>query len=138
MPIGFNWRLPKLPERLWRYTLTGGCAAVIDIVGFSWLSTTSLPPVVTATISFLASNIVNYVLTSRFVFFASLGMGRYAAFLTGSAFALAINVSLTSAAIMLTSMPSMLAKAVAVGLTFLLNFWINSKVVFQDKRCRDR
>lgn len=114
-----------------RYTLTGGAAAVVDIGGFACLSLTTMPAILAATCSFLAATIVNFVLTSRFVFQARVTVTRYFSFLAGSLFSLLVNVSLTSAGVPLLSVTRTEAKTVAVGITFLLSFWINTRFVFQ-------
>ena len=118
-------------NKLLRYTLTGGSAAVVDLVGFAWLSKLSFPTALVATLSFLVSNVVNYLLTCRFVFEAKIDLKRYRVFLIGSFFTLLLNVAITSVGAKFLS-PHIFAKVIAIGLAFMLNFWINARLVFQD------
>ena len=115
-----------------RYAVTGGAAAIVDIGGFACLSAASVPTILAATCSFLAATVVNYLLTAWFVFSATATVKRYVAFLAGSLFALLINVSLTSAGVIFLSVPRTMAKTVAVGVTFFLNFWVNARLVFNQ------
>jgi len=50
----------------------------------------------------------------------------------GALFALLVNVALTSVGSLYLTLPRVAAKTIAVGATFLLNFWINAHVVFRD------
>ena len=117
-------------KSLVRYALTGGAAAVVDIGAFAFLSAASVPAIVAATLSFLTATVANYILTAWFVFSATPSARRYVTFLAGSLFALLINLSLTLTGVILFSIPRTTAKTVAVGMTFLLNFWINARLVF--------
>ena len=116
-----------------RYALTGGVAAVVDVGGFACLSLVAMPTLPAATCSFLGATAVNFVLTSRFVFQTQVILKRYVSFLTGSLLSLLVNVVLTSVGEILFSVPRIEAKTVAVGVTFFLSFWINSRLVFQTK-----
>jgi putative flippase GtrA len=113
-----------------RYAVTGGVAAVVDIGGFACLSAASMPTVLAATCSFLAATVVNYLLTAWFVFSVTVSVRRYVTFLAGSLFALLINVSLTSTGVILLSVPRTMAKTIAIGVTFFVNFWVNARLIF--------
>jgi putative flippase GtrA len=124
-------------ESLWlyggivRYAITGGVAAVIDVGGFACLSLTAMPVISAATCSFLTATVVNYILTSTFVFRTRVTFKRYFRFLAGSLFSLLVNVILTSFGAIILSLPRIESKAVAVGITFVLSYRINSRLVFK-------
>ena len=104
---------------------------MVDIGGFACLSLAAMPTTLAAICSFLLATVVNFLLTSRFVFQTTATVMRYFAFLAGSLLSLLVNVSLTSAGVILFAVPRTEAKTIAVGITFLLNFWINARLVFK-------
>lgn len=116
---------------LLRYLVTGGTAAVVDIEGFTLLSSTRIPVAVAAACSFGAATIVNFLLTSRWVFRATPTWHRYAVFVIAATLALLVNVAVTYAGVTYLDLSPRLAKVFAVGTTFLLSFWINTHVVFR-------
>jgi putative flippase GtrA len=120
-----------MARKLVRYLFTGGAAAIVDIGGFGLLTSIHMPTIPAATTSFLAATLVNYLLTSRWVFHETPTLRRYAAFLAGTLVALVVNVALTSVGVMYVDLPWSAAKALAVGATFFLNFWINARIVFR-------
>jgi putative flippase GtrA len=111
-------------------------AAIVDIGGFVLLSSARVPIIMAAACSFIAATVVNYLLTSRFVFCEIASLRRYAVFLTGTLTALVVNVLLTSSGIFYFGLPRGGAKTIAVGATFFLSFWINARVVFRNKSPR--
>jgi putative flippase GtrA len=117
-------------NRLARYALTGGSAAIIDVGGFSLLASSGVQIVPAATCSFLAATVVNFLLTSRWVFGQQATVKRYALFLPGTLFSLLVNVAITSVCAIELGFPRGISKVVAVGLTFLLSHWINARFVF--------
>ena len=130
--------MPELTNRLVRYAFTGGAAAVVDIGGFALLSSVHVPVVLAATSSFLASAIVNYLLTSRLVFQETATIKRFGAFLAGTLLTLLINVSITSVGVIDWSLPRTLSKIIAVGTTFFISFWVNANLVFSRRSVRAR
>ena len=73
----------ELLAKLVRYGMTGGIAAIVDAGGFALLVGAGLGIAASGTTSFCVAALVNYFLSSRFVF----GQGRTA---TGFAFFFAI------------------------------------------------
>jgi putative flippase GtrA len=122
-----------LDTRLFRYFLTAGTASVVDIGGFALLCLTALPIAVSAIASFCVATVVNYVLSSRHAFKAAPSLQGYGLFLLGAVFGLLVNVSVTLLAAHL-GLPPVFAKILGVGVAFLVNFWINLRVVFRAPR----
>jgi len=114
-----------------RYLFTGGAAVVVDIGGFQLLSLARIPVVVAASSSFALATAVNFLLTARWVFRIRANAWRYVLFLLGAALGGLVNVILTTVGVTYLEFPGVLAKTVGIGLTFLLNFWINAAVVFR-------
>lgn len=119
--------------RLSRYVLTGGAAAVVDIGGFAILSGIQVPLVSAAVSSFVLATGVNFFLTARWVFYAPATLRGYMLFLSGATFGALVNVALTTAGAIALGWPRPVAKAIAVAVTFLLNFGVNALVVFRTR-----
>lgn len=117
-----------------RYLVTGSLAAVVDIGVFALLLRQDMSIPLAATISFAAASVTNYWLASRFVFRARRSAAGYLRFLVFALLGLAMNVSLTAVLAAYTPLPPVLAKVVAIGITFVFNFTMNSLFVFRDKK----
>ena len=117
-------------SRLLRYAVTGGSAAIIDVGGFALLAAQRMPVIPAATCSFLAATVVNFLLSSRWVFHKRATVKRYGSFLSGSLFSLLLNVTTTSICDVYFKVPRGVSKIVAVGVTFLFSYWINARLVF--------
>lgn len=117
-----------------RYLVTGSLAAVVDIGVFALLLQQGLTIPLAATISFGAASITNYWLTSRFVFQAQRSATGYLRFLVFALLGLALNVTLTTVLAAYTPLPPVLAKVVAIGISFVFNFTMNSLFVFRDNK----
>lgn len=118
---------------LLQYLFTGGTAAAFDVAGFALLSSSRVPIVLAAACSFAVATVVNFLLTSRWVFRATPTRHRYFVFLLGAVSALMVNVALTYVGMTYLVLPPVVAKTFAIAMTFLLNFWINSRVVFRKE-----
>ncbi len=116
-----------------RYVLTGGIAAVVDVCGFALLMRTGLPIPVAGTTSFCAAAIVNYLLTSRFVFRRASHSRGFAVFIGMAAIGLLVNVGVTWGAATRLPIEPLIAKIMGVGVAFLLNFLMNTFVVFSPR-----
>jgi putative flippase GtrA len=123
----------NITGKLARYLLTGGAAACVDIGGFTLLATVRMPVIVAAACSFVTATVVNFLLTARYVFGATATPQRYTAFLAAALLGLVVNVSLTSVGVIYFALPRAAAKTVAVGVTFLFNFWLNARFVFREQ-----
>jgi putative flippase GtrA len=127
--------MPDTARKLVRYLFTGGTAAIVDIGGFGLLSFLQTPIIVAAACSFCMAMVVNFLLTSRWVFRAAATGQAFAFFLMGALFGLLVNVALTSVGVIYLDLPRIFAKTIAVGATFLLNFWINTRIFRDESNC---
>jgi putative flippase GtrA len=108
-----------------------GLAAIVDIGGFGVLRAISTPVVAAAVISFLMATGVNFVLTSKIVFKATISGRRYILFLTGSMLGLTINVWITATVVGSLDVPSVVAKTIGAGIAFSFNFLVAAKLIFR-------
>jgi putative flippase GtrA len=118
-------------HKLLRYFLTAGTAAIVDVGGFALLCLTPIPLAVSAVMSFGLATVVNYLLTSRFVFKDAPTIRGYGLFFLAAVGGLIVNVSMTLVGSLYLSVPPVLAKVIGVGIAFLVNFWLNLRVVFR-------
>src|SRR5271165_4640920 len=123
-------------SRLFRYGMTGGSAAIVDLGLFWVLSATYLPVATAATISFVCAAIVNYMLTTKFVFNERFSTERLAKFLSFALLGLVFNVLVTVLVAGATPVPAPLAKAVGIGTAFFFNYWLNVVFVFGSGNTR--
>lgn len=123
-----GWRI-----KLLRYFFTAGAAAVVDVGGFAVLCWSSIPIAVSASTSFCLATVVNYLLTSRCVFNQMPTMQGYGVFFAAAVGGLLVNVSVTLVGSLYLGIAPVLAKIVGVGTAFLLNFWLNLRVVFRTR-----
>jgi putative flippase GtrA len=123
--------LSRTLSRLVRYGMTGGSAAIVDLGLFSILCPTYLPVATAATVSFGCAAVVNYVLTTIFVFNERFGARRFLKFLAFAVVGLVFNVCVTVLVASATPAPLPLAKAVGIATAFLFNFCLNTVFVFR-------
>lgn len=121
----------ELLAKLGRYGLTGGAAAVVDAGGFALLMTASLPVALAGTLSFSVAALVNYWLSSRFVFGQGRTAGGFALFFAVAILGLGVNVGVTVAAVEVLGLPPILGKILGIGTAFLVNFALNLGIVFR-------
>ncbi len=79
--------------RLLGYASTGGTAAIVDIGGFRLLSTVGTHVIIAATCSFCVAAVVNFLLTSRWVFHVRATGRGFFLFLMGATAGLLVNVA---------------------------------------------
>ena len=125
-----------LIRKLCRYFFTGGIAAIIDIGIFSLLVRSHLAVMPAAAVSFCVANVFNFLLTSRFVFKQQSSSRRYLLFFLGALIGLTVNVGVTTIGTIIVALPAILAKLLGIGVAFLINFFINLKLVFRNKHHR--
>ena len=128
--------MTKLHTKLFRYFLTAGSAAVVDVGGFAVLCALHVPIAPAAVASFCAATVVNYLLTSRYVFHQVATMRGFGVFLIAAVGGLAVNVSVTLVGSLYLGIAPVLAKVVGVGTAFLVNFWLNLRIVFRPPAVR--
>jgi putative flippase GtrA len=123
-------------SKLIRYFFTAGAAAIVDVGGFAALCLTSLPIAVSAVTSFCLAAVVNYLLTSRYVFHQAPTVRGFGLFFVAAVGGLLVNVSVTLAGSLWLGIAPVLAKIVGVGTAFLVNFWLNLRIVFRAPAAR--
>ncbi len=114
------------------YTLAGGVAAGVDIGGFHLLAPHLAHLLLAAALSFAAAAVVNYTLSSLWVYRRAWRAPRQAArFLAFACAGLALNAGVTWA--LATSLPlhATLAKVGGVATAFGFNFVANTRWVFR-------
>jgi putative flippase GtrA len=124
--------LPVLVRQAAGYLCTGGAAAVVDIGGFHLLARELPGVVVPAAISFALAAVVNYLLTSVFVFRHDWRSWRRARlFFLFALVGLLVNAGSTWALATLLPIAPTIAKVGGVGIAFGVNFLMNALIVFR-------
>ena len=121
-------------SKLLPYAMTGGTAAVIDAGGFALLVNAKLGVAVAGILSFCAAAVVNYLLTSRFVFSHEASLRGFTLFFSAALIGLSINVGLTLLGFYVLGLEPLVAKLIGIGTAFFVNFLINLRVVFRPAR----
>ena len=141
--------------RFRRYILTGATAAVVDLTIFNALHAgAGMSIVLAATCSFCIAAIVNYTLSSIFVFGHALSLRQLVRFFGIAVVGMTVNVGVTSVADALAPFAAMVAwaadvvglppsllepyapdlgKVCGIGVAFLFNFYMNNTVVFRER-----
>jgi putative flippase GtrA len=117
-------------SKLLRYGVTGGIAAVVDAGGFALLVSAKLSIVVAGCLSFCIAALVNYSLSSRFVFDREATLRGLAAFTAAALIGLMVNVGVTLLGVFTMGLPPLAAKLMGIGTAFIVNFLINLRFVF--------
>lgn len=126
-------QVARISAQALRYVMTGGTAAFIDAGGFYLLHRAGLATAAAAALSFCVAAAVNYSLTSRFVFHTALSSRRLLLFFLFALVGLIVNVALTMLFIIAADMPPLVAKVVAIGFAFAINFALNAGIVFRQR-----
>lgn len=119
---------------LLRYCVTGGTAAIVDASGFALLVWGGVGIAAAGTLSFCVGAAINYWLTSRFVFRQGKTAAGFALFFVVALLGLAINVGVTLAGVYWLGLVPIVAKIVGIGTAFLINFALNTRIVFRKRR----
>jgi putative flippase GtrA len=141
--------------RLRRYILTGATAAVVDVTIFNVLHAGGgMPVVLAASCSFCVAAVVNYALSSIFVFGHALSLRQLTRFFGVAVLGMTINVGVTGVADALAPFQAMVAwasgiaglpptflapyaadlgKVCGIGVAFAFNFYMNNTVVFRER-----
>lgn len=120
-----------LLAKLLGYGVTGGIAAIVDAGGFALLLRAGLGVATAGTASFCAAAVVNYALSSRFVFAGRASPKGFALFFGVALIGLAVNLGVTLAGVYWLGLPPLLAKIAGIGVAFLVNFALNLRIVFR-------
>jgi len=123
-------------DKLYKYILVGGSAAIVDISFFlllnKFLTTHYL---VNASISFLIATLVNYILCVKFVFNSKQQYSTHTEILfiyLISAIGLFIHHTLLFSGFELLGLPMIIAKLFAMGIAFIWNFLSRKHIVFKE------
>ncbi len=117
--------------KLLRYFFTAGTAAIVDAGGFALLCMMEVPIAAAAVTSFCVGAVVNYLLSSRFAFNQVASLRGFGLFLVAASGGLLVNVSITLVGGLYLGLPPVLAKIAGIGTAFLVNFWLNLRIVFR-------
>lgn len=121
-----------LPWQFVGYLMTGGLAALVDIGLFHLLVTRWGGLLLPAVCSFLVAAVVNYMLSSVWVYQRALrSLRRAGLFLLFASLGLAVNAGATWYLGSQWPLPPTLAKVGGVGIAFVVNFLLNTLVVFK-------
>lgn len=121
-------------SKLLPYAMTGGIAAVVDAGGFALLLNAKLGVAVAGVFSFCIAAVVNYLLTSRFVFGREVSLRGFTLFFSAALIGLSINVGITLLGFYVLGLQPVVAKLIGIGTAFFVNFLINLRVVFRPAR----
>lgn len=114
------------------YVVVGGIAAVVDIGLFHLLAPHFQQLAVPAVLSFLVAAACNYSLSAVWVYQRNWRSWRRAgAFLVFNSVGLCINASATLLLASALPIPPTLAKIGGVGVAFVVNFLMNTFIVFR-------
>ena len=119
--------------RLLQYAVTGGIAAVVDAGGFVLLVNFKLSIVVASCLSFCIAALVNYILTSQFVFNREATLRGFGPFLAAALIGLTVNIGVTSLGVFVMGLPPLAAKLMGIAIAFIVNFLINLRIVFHTR-----
>lgn len=117
--------------RFFRYVLTGGTAACVDLGGFILLMWIGMPLVAAAAASFALAAVVNFRLSAVYVFQTRGDLRRFALFFIFAVLGLLINAGVTVWCVQIAGFPASIAKLTGIGVAFLFNFSVNAAIVFR-------
>jgi len=121
----------SMRDYAWGYTLAGGLAAGVDVGGFHWLAPRLEPLLLAAVLSFVLAAMVNYTLSSLWVYRRPWRSLRRATLFLGLAcVGLAVNAGVTWWLASTWPVHATLAKVGGVATAFGINFWMNTRLVF--------
>lgn len=118
-------------SKLLPYAMTGGIAAIVDAGGFALLVNSGFGVAASGVLSFCIAAVVNYLLTSRFVFNFEASLHGFALFFSGALVGLSVNVGLTLLGVFVFGLEPLVAKLIGIATAFFVNFLINLRVVFR-------
>lgn len=119
----------SVADRLLRYGLSGGAAAVVDLGGFLLIAEHVSPVFLAAALSFVAAAAMNYALSALFAFRAPPSWRRFGLFFAFAVLGLGVNASVT-ALVAGVGVGLTLAKLTGIGIAFGFNFVVNHVIVF--------
>ena len=130
------WRkLFSAQARPVRFAITGGMAAVIQLLLLSLLTGHQWPALMANGVAFLLAAQFNFVVSNFFTWRdrpSSQSLGRRWLAFHGSIASMAV-VNLLVFAIMRTVLPDLLASAAGIGVASIGNFFIGDRLIFQSR-----
>ncbi|SDW56616.1 GtrA family protein [Roseicitreum antarcticum] len=114
-----------------RYIVAGGLAACVDLGGFVVLTSAGMALLPAAVLSFALAMLVNFALSSAYVFGAKATWRRLAGFAAFATLGLCLNTGLTLSAATMLGLAPWLAKTCGIGGAFVFNYAVNALVVFR-------
>lgn len=125
-------KTPVLARQALGYLLVGGLAAVVDIGLFHLLAPHATGVLLPAIASFLVAAVVNYSLSSVWVYRRQWrSIRRATTFLLFALVGLCINAGVTWWLVHSLPVHATLAKVGGVGIAFVANFLMNTFIVFR-------
>ncbi len=107
---------------------------MVDSVGFALLLTAGLNIALASCLSFFIAALVNYNLTSRFVFNHEATLRGFAPFIAAALVGLMVNIGVTLMGVFMLGLPPLAAKLMGIAIAFMVNFLINLRIVFRLPR----
>ncbi|MDB5886302.1 MAG: putative rane protein [Polaromonas sp.] len=127
-------RMPVLARQALGYLVVGGLAAVVDIGLFHLLAGRAEGVLLPAAASFMVAAVVNYSLSSLWVYRRQWRSVRRAmTFLLFALVGLCINAGATWWLVHALPIHATLAKVGGVGIAFVANFLMNTFIVFRTE-----
>ncbi|SKA38718.1 Putative flippase GtrA (transmembrane translocase of bactoprenol-linked glucose) [Enhydrobacter aerosaccus] len=121
----------QLVGKLLRYGMTGGIAAIVDAGGFALLVGAGIGVAAAGISSFCIAALVNYGLTSRFVFRQRKTVAGFALFFVFALVGVTVNVGTMLGTIHWLGVPPLVGKVAGIATAFLINFALNATIVFR-------
>lgn len=117
----------------WRYVMTGGMAAVVDLGLFLLLVMWGFPVLAASVLSFLVAMIMNFLLSSMFAFRTGIQLRRFVPFVLVALIGLSLNTGVTVLCVSQDLAPAF-AKISGIGVAFIFNYMANLWLVFRANK----
>ena len=89
--------------------------------------------VVASCLSFCIAALVNYNLTSQFVFNREATLRGFAPFMAAALIGLTVNIGVTFVGVFIVGLAPLAAKLIGIVIAFIVNFLINLRIVFHTR-----
>ncbi len=108
-------------------------AAIVDGGGFALLHEFGVEILPAAVTSFLVAVVVNFLLTSIFVFKQIPSVRKFGLFFIFALLGMTVNIGVMMFSIQLTHWDPRICKIIGIAVAFFINFFINLLIVFRQK-----
>lgn len=130
--------IARLMPELSYYTVVSAIALGVDLVIFSGLARSGVRPAAAGIIGYAVGLILHYALSVRFVFetegSTKSGLRRFAEFVVSGGVGILITWAIIAFSTDVLHLPALLAKAGAVGTSFIVVFILRKGIVFAHER----